>query len=52
MVRPGRSAAVADRGFGDHKLYRLLTEHLHLDYVKPTRVDSGPTDGGKITRYQ
>jgi hypothetical protein len=24
---------IADRGFGDHKLYRLLTEHLHFDYV-------------------
>jgi Transposase DDE domain len=24
---------VADRGFGDHKLYRLLTEQLHFDYI-------------------
>ena len=24
---------IADRGFGDHKLYRLLTEQLHFDYV-------------------
>lgn len=24
---------VADRGFGDHKLYRVLTEELHFDYV-------------------
>jgi hypothetical protein len=24
---------VADRGFGDQKLYRLLTEELHFDYV-------------------
>ena len=24
---------LADRGFGDHKLYRLLTEQLHFDYV-------------------
>jgi hypothetical protein len=24
---------VADRGFGDHKLYRLLTEELKFDYV-------------------
>ena len=24
---------VADRGFGDHKLYRLLTEQLNFDYV-------------------
>ena len=24
---------IADRGFGDHKLYRLLTEQLQFDYV-------------------
>lgn len=24
---------IADRGFGDQKLYRLLTEELHFDYV-------------------
>ncbi len=24
---------VADRGFGDHKLYRVLTEELAFDYV-------------------
>ena len=24
---------VADRGFGDHKLYRVLTEELKFDYV-------------------
>ena len=24
---------LADRGFGDQKLYRLLTEQLHFDYV-------------------
>ena len=24
---------IADRGFGDHKLYRLLSEQLHFDYV-------------------
>src|SRR5208337_4585336 len=24
---------IADRGFGDHKLYRLLAEQLHFDYV-------------------
>ena len=24
---------VADRGFGDQKLYRVLTEELHFDYV-------------------
>jgi hypothetical protein len=23
----------ADRGFGDQKLYRMLTEELHFDYV-------------------
>ena len=25
--------AVADRGFGDQNLYRMLTEELHIDYV-------------------
>ena len=24
---------IADRGFGDHKLYRLLSEQLHFEYV-------------------
>jgi hypothetical protein len=24
---------VADRGFGDHKLYRVLTEELKFDFV-------------------
>jgi hypothetical protein len=24
---------IADRGFGDHKLYRLPTEQLHFDHV-------------------
>jgi hypothetical protein len=24
---------IADRGFGDQNLYRLLTEELHFDYV-------------------
>ena len=24
---------VADRGFGDHKLYRVLTEELKFDYL-------------------
>lgn len=28
-----RVCVVADRGFGDHKLYRLLTEELNFDYV-------------------
>jgi hypothetical protein len=28
-----RVRIIADRGFGDHKLYRLLTEQLHFDYV-------------------
>ncbi len=28
---------VADRGFGDHKLYRVLTEELHFDYVIRSR---------------
>jgi hypothetical protein len=28
-----RVCIVADRGFGDHKLYRMLTEELKFDYV-------------------
>jgi hypothetical protein len=28
-----RVCVVADRGFGDHKLYRVLTEELKFDYV-------------------
>lgn len=28
-----RVCIVADRGFGDHKLYRVLTEELKFDYV-------------------
>ena len=37
---------VADRGFGDHKLYKVLTEELKFDYlirfrgnIKVTAVD-------------
>jgi hypothetical protein len=34
MVPAGvRICIVADRGFGDHKLYRLLSEELGFDYV-------------------
>ena len=29
---------VADRGFGDHKLYQVLTEELKFDYVIRGRV--------------
>ena len=32
-VNSGWSRSVADRGFGDQKLYRLLTEELYFDYV-------------------
>jgi hypothetical protein len=28
-----RVCIVADRGFGDHKLYQLLTDQLDFDYV-------------------
>ena len=28
-----RVRVVADRGFGDHKLYRVLTEELKFDFV-------------------
>lgn len=28
---------VADRGFGDQKLYRVLTQELHFDYVNRLR---------------
>lgn len=28
-----KACMVADRGFGDHKLYRVLTEELKFDYV-------------------
>ena len=31
---------VVDRGFGDQKLYKMLTEELHFDYV--TRTWSKP----------
>jgi hypothetical protein len=30
---------VADRGFGDQNLYRLLTEELHFEYVIPIEAE-------------
>ena len=33
MCIPGSSPGTADRGFGDQKLYRVLTEELKFDYV-------------------
>jgi hypothetical protein len=43
---------LADRGFGDQKLYRLLTEELHFDYVircncSPPGQSTGQAAGGK-----
>ena len=33
---------VADRGFGDHKLYQVLTEELKFDYViRPEVTERG-----------
>jgi len=34
LVPAGRRVCIlADRGFGDHKLYRLLSDELHFDFV-------------------
>src|SRR5512133_3453209 len=34
VIPPGiRVCIVADRGFGDHKLYRMLTDALNFDFV-------------------
>ena len=41
---------IADRGFGDHKLYRLLTEQLHFDYVIRFRGNISVTAADGETR--
>jgi hypothetical protein len=41
---------VADRGFGDHKLYRMLTEQLHFDYVIRFRGNIQVTSADGETR--
>ncbi len=41
---------IADRGFGDHKLYRLLTEQLHFDYVIRFRGNISVTAADGQTR--
>src|SRR3984957_12183215 len=53
---PGRDCAgrvgvclVADRGFGDQNLYRLLTGELHFDYVIRFRADIKVTAASGVT---
>ena len=41
---------VADRGFGDRKLYRVLTEELHFDYVIRFRGNIKVTAAGGESR--
>ena len=41
---------VADRGFGDQKLYQVLTEELYFDYVIRFRGNIAVTDRGGETR--
>src|SRR5215469_9443494 len=41
---------VADRGFGDHKLYRVLTEELKFDYLIRFRGNIKVTAAGGETR--
>lgn len=41
---------VADRGFGDQKLYKLLTEELHFDYVIRFRGNITVTSASGETR--
>jgi hypothetical protein len=41
---------VADRGFGDRKLYRLLTEDLHFDYIIRFRANIAVTAAEGETR--
>src|SRR5947208_1118622 len=41
---------IADRGFGGHKLYRLLTEQLHFDYVIRFRSNITVTTADGETR--
>jgi hypothetical protein len=45
-----RVCVVADRGFGDHKLYRLLTEELHFDYIIRFRSNIAVTSAAGETR--
>ena len=41
---------IADRGFGDQNLYRLLTEDLHFDYVIRFRGNIKVTAASGVTR--
>ncbi len=41
---------VADRGFGDQNLYRLLTEELHFEYVIRFRGNIKVTAAGGVTQ--
>src|SRR4051812_5339906 len=41
---------IAERGFGDHKLYRLLSEQLHFDYVIRFRANITLTAADGETR--
>src|SRR5215470_16514019 len=41
---------VADRGFGDQKLYKMLTEELYFDYVIRFRGNIAVTAAGGETR--
>jgi Transposase DDE domain len=45
-----RVRIVADRGFGDQKLYRVLTEELRFDFVIRFRGDITVTAAGGATR--
>jgi hypothetical protein len=45
-----RVCIVADRGFGDHKLYRMLTEELHFDYAIRFRGNIAVTAADGETR--
>lgn len=45
-----RVCIVADRGFGDRKLYRLLTEDLHFDYIIRFRGNIAVTAADGETR--
>jgi hypothetical protein len=49
---------VADRGFGDHELYRVLTEELKFDYlirfrgnIKVTTADGRNPDGARLCHF-
>ena len=45
-----RVCIVADRGFGDRKLYRLLTEELNFDYIIRFRGNIAVTSANGETR--